>query len=136
MNVKQVISDWQEETDIIIESLLADGSDPKAQYTFEHHLAGPDFNLLEKAAVDCFKAGFEVSDAEEAELEDGSDILCFDVIALGELNADRIKADIETLANIAAKHKVAYDGWGTYFEGDQIDDEDDDDDFIDDADED
>lgn len=126
MSLKDLIRDWQTETDLIIKELLDDGSDPEADYTIEHHMAGKNFDVLEKAAVDCFKAGFEVTDAEEAELDDGSQVLCFDVIAEGELNADQIKADIEKLASIADKHKIIYDGWGTYFEGDETDEDDDD----------
>jgi len=116
MSLQQVIADWQEETDFIIQELLADGSDPDAEYTIEHHLASQDFKVLEKAAVDVFKAGFEVSDAEEAELEDGTQLWCFDVIVEASLAAEGIKRDIETLAKIADKHQVIYDGWGTYFE--------------------
>ncbi len=116
MSLQQVIADWQEETDFIIQELLADGSDPDAEYTIEHHIASQDFKVLEKAAVDVFKAGFEVSDAEEAELEDGTKLWCFDVIVEAPLAAEGIKRDIEVLAKVADKHKVIYDGWGTYFE--------------------
>jgi regulator of RNase E activity RraB len=123
MSMQQIISDWQEETDLIIQELLADGSDPDAEYTIEHHIASKDFKVLEKAAVDVFKAGFEVSDAEEAELEDGGKVWCFDVIIEASLEAEGIKEDIETLAKIAEKHKVIYDGWGTYFESGEEDDE-------------
>ena len=38
-------------------------------------MAGKQFPELEKAAVDLFKAGFEVTDAEELVLDDGSVIL-------------------------------------------------------------
>ncbi|WP_432454505.1 MULTISPECIES: ribonuclease E inhibitor RraB [unclassified Agarivorans] len=123
MSTQQLIADWQAETDLIIQELLADGSDPDAEYTIEHHLASNDFKVLEKAAVDVFKAGYEVSDAEEAELEDGTKVWCFDVIVEVPLEAKIIKQSIEELANIADKHKVIYDGWGTYFESDEDDDE-------------
>lgn len=115
MSLKNVIADWQQETDLIIQELINDGSDPDAEYAIEHHLASKDFKILEKAAVDVFKAGFEVTDAEEAELDDGSAVWCFDVVVDAPLNADAIKADIEKLATIADKHRVIYDGWGTYF---------------------
>ena len=107
---------WQEETREIISSLLADGSNPEVDYTIEHHFSGPDFNRLEKAAVDCFKAGFEATDAEELTLEDGQTILCFDAIKEGPLNEAAIMLHIEQLLKIAEKYGVEYDGWGTYFE--------------------
>ncbi|RKF18458.1 ribonuclease E inhibitor RraB [Alginatibacterium sediminis] len=126
MNVEQIIAQWQDETDHIISELLEDGSDPDASYNVEHHIAGRDFTKLEKAAVDAFKAGFEVSDAEELELDDGGLIMCFDVLTERELKAEQIKADVALLAKIADKHQLIYDGWGTYFEpqdGDEIEGE-------------
>ncbi|MGY5450555.1 ribonuclease E inhibitor RraB [Agarivorans sp. MS3-6] len=125
MSTKQLIADWQTETDLIIQELLADGSDPDAEYTIEHHIACKDFKILEKAAVDVFKAGYEVSDAEEAEWEDGDKVWCFDVIVEAPLDAAGIKQDIESLANIAEKNKVTYDGWGTYFESDEDEEQED-----------
>ena len=110
------LHDWQQETQEIITSLLEDGSQPSALYTIEHHFAGHDFNRLEKAALDCFKADFEVTDAEELTLENGQTLLCFDAISEGALDETVIMQQIEKLLEIAAKHGVEYDGWGTYFE--------------------
>lgn len=110
------LHDWQQETQEIIASLLEDGSQPSALYTIEHHFAGQDFNRLEKAALDCFKADFEVTDAEELTLENGQTLLCFDAISEGALDETAIMQQIEKLLEIAAKHGVEYDGWGTYFE--------------------
>lgn len=98
-----------------VEALLEDGSQPDAEYTLEHHLASSDFDLLEKAAVDAFKAGFEVTDAEELVLDDGGLVFCFDAIAQRELDIEALKKDTDTLLKIADKHNVHYDGWGTYF---------------------
>ena len=98
-----------------VEALLADGSQQDATFTIEHHLASSDFDILEKAAVDAFKAGFEVTDAEELMLDDGGMVFCFDAIAERNLNLDALKQDTDTLLKIADKHKVHYDGWGTYF---------------------
>jgi regulator of ribonuclease activity B len=108
--------DWREETREIITSLLEDGSNPEVEYTIEHHFSGQDFNRLEKAAVDCFKAEFEVTDAEELTLERGQTLLCFDAIKEGPLNEEAIMAQIEQLLPIAQKYGIEYDGWGTYFE--------------------
>ncbi|WP_445401304.1 ribonuclease E inhibitor RraB [Zobellella sp. An-6] len=108
--------DWREETREIIASLLEDGSNPDAEYTIEHHFSGQDFNRLEKAAVDCFKAGFEVTDAEELTLERGQVLLCFDAVKDGPLTEEAIMAQVEQLLPIAARYGIEYDGWGTYFE--------------------
>lgn len=110
------LQEWQQETQDIISSLLNDGSNPDVDYTIEHHFSGANFDRLEKAAIDCFKVGFEVSDAEELELEDGQTILCFDAIKEGALNEAVIMTHIEQLLTLAEKHQVEYDGWGTYFE--------------------
>lgn len=122
--MEQIIQQWQEETDAIIAHLLADGSDPDAIYTIEHHFASGDFKALEKAAIDFFKAGYEVTDAEEAQLDDGAIVFSFDVITELPLEATAIKADVAKLVQLCGDEKVFYDGWGTYFE-----DPDDEDDF-------
>lgn len=107
--------EWYEFNAETIDALLADGSQADATYTMEHHLASSNFDLLEKAAVDAFKAGFEVTDAEELILDDGGMVYCFDAIAERQLDQEALKQDTDTLLKIADKHKVHYDGWGTYF---------------------
>lgn len=107
--------EWYEFNAETIDALIEDGSQIDATYTIEHHLASADFDMLEKAAVDAFKAGFEVTDAEELMLDDGGLVFCFDAIAQRELDKDALKQDTDTLLKIADKHKVHYDGWGTYF---------------------
>lgn len=132
MSIERLLKAQQEETRDIVQSLLDDGSDPDAEYMIEHHFSSTNFDRLEKAAVDAFKLGFEVTDAEELELDDGSVILCFDAIANHALDVDLIDKACEQLINLAAKQKVDYDGWGTYFMGDDEDfddDEDDDEDY-------
>ena len=102
------LEEQREETRLIIEELLEDGSDPDALYTIEHHLSADDLETLEKAAVEAFKLGYEVTDPDA-------------------LNADLIDAQVEQLMNLAEKFDVEYDGWGTYFEdpnGEDGDDED------------
>jgi len=78
---------------------------------------------LEKAAVAAFKLGYEVNDAEELELEDGSTVMCCDVISEIALNAELIDKQVEQLMDLAEAHGVDYDGWGTYFEGDDEDED-------------
>jgi len=99
----------------IVEALKADGSNATAEYPIEHHLSCANFDHLEKAAVDAFKLGFEVSDAEELELDDGAIIYCFDATTEHLLDVDRLDKDTEALIRLADKYKIQYDGWGTYF---------------------
>ena len=118
-----------EETRLIIEELLEDGSDPDALYAIEHHFSANNFELLEKAAVEAFKLGYEVTDAEELDIETGETLMCCDVISESALSAELIDAQVEQLMKLAEKMGVNYDGWGTYFEDPdaEYDDEDGDD---------
>ncbi|RRZ96835.1 ribonuclease E inhibitor RraB [Erwinia sp. 198] len=130
-----LLEEQREETRLIIEELLDDGSDPDALYTIEHHLSCDSFDALEKAAVDAFKLGYEVTEPEELELEDGTKVMCCDILSEGALNAELIDAQVEQLIDLVAKYNVDYDGWGTYFEDPDAEDEDEgDDDLIDEED--
>ena len=125
----ELLEEQREETRLIIEELLEDGSDPDALYTIEHHFSADDFETLEKVAVEAFKLGYEVTDPEELEVEEGDTVICCDVLSECALNADLIDAQVEQLINLAEKYDVEYDGWGTYYEdpngeGDDEDDED------------
>ncbi len=114
----------QAQTREIIEDLLSDGSDPAALYIIEHHIAHYDFDKLEKIAVEAFKAGYEVSEAEEFEDDNGREIFCFDIISEVALKAEIIDAQQNELLPLVAKFGGIYDGWGTYFEDpDATDDE-------------
>ena len=115
MSVEKEIEHQQIENREIVEALLADGSEPNAEYPIEHHMSCANFDSLEKAAVDAFKLGLEVTDAEELELDDGAIIFCFDATTDHKLNVERLDKDTEALIRIAQKHKVQYDGWGTYY---------------------
>lgn len=108
-------TEWHEFNQETIEALINDGSDSTLEYSIEHHLACANFDDLEKAAVEVFKAGFEVSDAEELMLDDGGEMFCFDAMKQSKLDLDAINQDTDALCDIAAKHRVHYDGWGTYF---------------------
>lgn len=82
----------REETRLIIEELLEDGSDPDALYTIEHHLSADDFETTEKVAVEAFKLGYEVTEPEELEVEEGDMVICCDILSECALNADPIDA--------------------------------------------
>ncbi|WNN44848.1 MULTISPECIES: ribonuclease E inhibitor RraB [Winslowiella] len=116
MAYEELLEEQREETRLIIEELLEDGSDPDALYAIEHHLSCNNFDSLEKVAVDAFKLGYEVSEPEELDLDDGTKVMCCDIISEGALNAELIDAQVEQLVILAAKYNVDYDGWGTYFE--------------------
>jgi len=107
--------EWYAFNQETIEALLEDGSEADADYTIEHHFASSDFDKLEKAAVDAFKAGFEVTDAEELMLDDGGTVFCFDAIIERKLEQEQLDKDTDALLKIADKQDVQYDGWGTYF---------------------
>lgn len=124
------LEEQREETRLIIEELLEDGSDPDALYTIEHHFSADDFDALEKLAVEAFKLGYEVTEPEELEVEEGDTVICCDILSEGALKAELIDAQVEQLMNLAEKFEVEYDGWGAYFEdpngedGEEGDDED------------
>jgi len=109
------LQDWYEFNSETVEALISDGSAQEKKHTIEHHLASKDFAALEKAAVDAFKAGFEVTDAEELVLDDGMELFSFDAIIERNLDIEKINEDTDKLVSIAERHKVFYDGWGTYF---------------------
>lgn len=114
VDLKELLAEFQEETEEIVEAILEDGSNPDAVYMIEHHLSCSDFDTLEKAAVACFKKGYEVTDPEELELEDDSIILSFDVVIEMNLDEEAIMEDVEKLLLIAQSFDIDYDGWGTY----------------------
>lgn len=131
MSVEKEIENQKTDNSEIVESILADGSNADAEYPIEHHLSCANFDQLEKAAVDAFKLGFEVTDAEELELDDGAIIFCFDATIEHKLEVERLDTDTEALIRLAFKHKIQYDGWGTYFidengviQNDEFDDDD------------
>lgn len=110
------LTELQIETREIIADLFNDGSDPEALYIIEHHIAHYDFDKLEKIAVEAFKLDYEVSEAEEFEDENGELIYCFDIISEVELKAEIIDAQQKQLLPLVEKFGGIYDGWGTYFE--------------------
>ncbi len=125
--------EWYEFNQETIQALTDDGTDTTQAHIIEHHMASQDFDVLEKAAVDAFKAGFEVTDAEELVLDDGGTVFCFDAIVEKKLDVTAFNKDVDDLLRIANKHNVHYDGWGTYYIGDDAIDEEDvfDDDLLD-----
>jgi len=125
---------WYEFNEETIQALKDDGSDITQAHIIEHHFASKDFDILEKAAVDVFKAGFEVTDAEELMLDDGGTVFCFDAVTEKMLDLTSFNKDTQVLLALAEKHSVHYDGWGTYYVGDDAIEYDDDGEFEDDDD--
>lgn len=132
------LNELRQETDEIIENLLNDGSDPEALYIIEHHVAHRDFDKLEKLVVDAYKLGYEISEAEEIEEENGKVIFVCDIVSEVNLNADIITAQQKELLPLIEKVGAEYEGWGTYFEDPNAEDDEygEDGEFFDDQDED
>lgn len=127
-------TELRQETDDIIRSLLEDGSDPEALYIIEHHVAHHDFDKLEKLVVDAYKLGYEIAEAEEVEEEDGSTVFVCDIVSEIKLDADLISAQQKELLPLIEKAGAEYEGWGTYFEDPNSDEDEygDDGEFFDD----
>jgi regulator of RNase E activity RraB len=117
VSVQDLIEIHKEETREIIQALLEDGSDADSLYDIEHHLFAEDFEKLEKAAVEAFKMGFEVIEAEETEDEDGNKLFCFDATQESTLDPVVIDEQVAKLIDLAENFDIIYDGWGTYYEG-------------------
>lgn len=115
LEAESELAEWYEFNQETVAALIEDGSDNSQAHTIEYHFASVDFEALEKAAVDAFKAGFEVGDAEELELDDGGEVFCFDAVVERMLDVSLIDQDTKKLFAIAEKHQVEFDGWGTYF---------------------
>ena len=113
----KLIEIQKEDTRDIINALKEDGSDPDALYEIEHHLFAEDFKTLENAVVEAFKMGFEVLEAEETVDEEGNKLLCCDAVMQSALEANAIDEQVEKLIHLAEKFDIIYDGWGTYYEG-------------------
>ena len=107
------LDELKAETREIITDLLNDGSDPNALYIIEHHISHHNFDKLEKIVMDAFKAGYEVSEAEEFEEENGSVLFCCDIISEVELKPEIIDAQQKELLPLVEKYQGSYDGWGT-----------------------
>lgn len=132
------LTELRQETDEIINSLLADGSDPEALYIIEHHIAHHDFDKLEKLVVDAYKLGYELSEAEEVEEENGDLVFVCDIVSEIKLDAELITAQQKELLPLIEKSGAVYEGWGTYFEDPNSDEDEygDDGEFFDDEDDD
>ncbi|WP_228767426.1 ribonuclease E inhibitor RraB [Vibrio hibernica] len=128
LSVEELIEFQKEETRDIIAALIEDGSDPDALYDIEHHLFAEDLEVLQEAVIEAFKMGFEVLEAEETEDEDGQKVLCCDAIMQSALDPLLIDEQVSKLVDLAEKYDIIYDGWGTFYEGeDAIYDEENDD---------
>lgn len=51
-----------------------------------------DFETPEKVAVEAFKLGYEVTEPEELEVEEGEVVICCDILSECALNAELIDA--------------------------------------------
>ncbi|OCG12408.1 ribonuclease E inhibitor RraB [Gilliamella apicola] len=114
--MKDQIKLAQQDTNVIIEELLEDGSDPHALYIIEHHISSQNFDQLEKVAVEAYKLGYEATDPDEDVDDNGNVVIGFDIVVESPLNAELINAQIAEIITLTNQFGVNYDGWGTYFE--------------------
>ena len=114
--MKDQIKLTQQDTNVIIEELLEDGSDPHALYIIEHHISSQNFDQLEKVAVEAYKLGYEATDPDEDVDDNGNVVIGFDIVVESPLNAELINAQIAEIITLTNQFGVNYDGWGTYFE--------------------
>ena len=114
--MKDQIKLAQQDTNVIIEELLEDGSDPHALYIIEHHISSQNFDQLEKVAVEAYKLGYEATDPDEDVDDNGNVVIGFDIVVESPLNAELINAQIAEIITLTNQFSVNYDGWGTYFE--------------------
>jgi regulator of ribonuclease activity B len=108
--------DWKEFTNDIIEQLLEDGSNTEAMYGIEHHFVAEDADVADKAQQEAFLKGWDVSDLEQVESEDGDTLYCFDVDMECPLDEVIIQEEVQNMVTFAEENKLEYDGWGTHFE--------------------
>lgn len=104
------------------------GADLDEPHLVEHHLFSPDFDSLEKAVVELAKQGYDVEDADEVEMEDGTTGFCCDVLTESTLTQDALNQQTDLIISLVNKFDIEYDGWGTYLpevdgEGDEEDDD-------------
>ncbi|MFW9273001.1 ribonuclease E inhibitor RraB, partial [Glaesserella parasuis] len=81
-----------------------------------HHIAHHDFDKLEKLVVDAYKLGYEISEAEEVEEENGDLVFVCNIVSEIKLDAELITAQQKELLPLIEKSGAVYEGWGTYFE--------------------
>ncbi len=113
---EQELQEWFAHTDTLVNELLDDGSNQEKEHVIEHHFASSNFDVLEAAAIAAFKKGYEVDEPEEAELENGARIFCFDVVTEQYLDVDELLEETQEMFLFAQSCNIDYDGWGTYFE--------------------
>lgn len=108
--------DWQTFTNDIVEQLLEDGSNEEAMYVIEHHFVADDPTKADEAMQQGFLNGWDVSELELAETEDGEQVYCFDVETECPLDEVIINEEVVSMVSFAEKQGLEYDGWGTHFE--------------------
>ena len=108
--------DWQEFSNDIIEQLIEDGSNTEAMYGIEHHFVAETADAADKAQQAAFLKGWDISEIEQVETEDGELVFCFDVDTECPLDEILINEEVEEMVAFAEAHDLEYDGWGTHFE--------------------
>lgn len=107
---------WQEFTNDIVEQLLEDGSNEEAMYVIEHHFVANNAEEADLAMQQGFLNGWDISELEEMEEEDGQIVFCFDVETQCPLDEEIIQEEVVEMIAFAGNNKLEYEGWGTHFE--------------------
>ena len=108
--------DWQDFTNDIVEQLLEDGSNAEAMYLIEHHFVAFTPEEADEAQQQAFLKGWDVSELEQAETEEGELVYCFDIETECPLDEVIIGEEVQGMVSFAEANKLEYDGWGTHFE--------------------
>ncbi|WP_299266850.1 ribonuclease E inhibitor RraB [uncultured Psychrosphaera sp.] len=109
-------TDWQEFTNDIVEQLLEDDSNEEAMYLIEHHFVSSSAEEADLAMQQGFLNGWDISELEQMEEEDGQIVFCFDVETECPLDEEIIGEEVVLMVEFADKNKLVYEGWGTHFE--------------------
>ena len=109
-------TDWQEFTSDIVEQLLEDGSNEEAMYGIEHHFVAISAEDADVAMQKGFLNGWDISELEQMEEEDGQIVFCFDVETQCPLDEEIIDEEVVIMVEFAKNNKLEYEGWGTHFE--------------------
>ena len=108
--------DWQDFTNDIVEQLIEDGSNTEAMYEIEHHFVATTPEQADEALQQAFLKGWNVSELEQLETEDGEMVYCFDVDTECPLGEVIINEEVTEMLSFSESNNLEYDGWGTHFE--------------------
>ena len=96
---------------------------PDALYIIEHHIAHHDFDLLEKSRQMRLKLVMKFPKQKNLKMMMANQFSALTLSVKQNLKAEIIDAQQKEILPLLEKHKGIYDGWGTYFEDPNADDD-------------